>query len=99
MQYPMKMRPAFRDYLWGGKLLQQVYHKKSGFEITAESWELSAIEPANSVIEGGVYAGLLLAAISKSIPRRWGAAPGGVPRAGEILDADTLFLHTGAPFG
>ncbi len=38
---PLKLRAAFKDYLWGGTKLNEQYGKHSGFDRTAESWELS----------------------------------------------------------
>lgn len=36
-----KLSPAFKDYLWGGTKLRDVYGKNCDFEKVAESWELS----------------------------------------------------------
>ena len=32
-----KLAPAFKDYLWGGVKLREVYGKKCGFDKVAES--------------------------------------------------------------
>ena len=37
-----RLKPAFQNYLWGGDRLKTVFRKDSPYEITAESWELSA---------------------------------------------------------
>ncbi len=55
--YPMKMTPCFKDYLWGGDALKRVFGKDSGFDVTAESWELSAHEGGSSIIAAGEFAG------------------------------------------
>ncbi len=34
-----KLSPAFKDYLWGGTKLRDVYGKKCDYEKVAESWE------------------------------------------------------------
>ena len=39
---PVKLLPAFKDYLWGGTRLKTDYNKKTELEKVAESWELSA---------------------------------------------------------
>ena len=39
--YPMKLQPAFKDYLWGGNKMKQLYNKQNNLSVTAESWELS----------------------------------------------------------
>ena len=33
-----KLSPAFKDYLWGGTKLRDVYGKKCDYEKVAESW-------------------------------------------------------------
>lgn len=53
-----RLRPAFQNYLWGGNRLKKVFHKESPYEVTAESWELSAHPDGQSMIEGGAYAGM-----------------------------------------
>ena len=53
-----KLSPAFKDYLWGGTKLRDVYGKKCDYEKVAESWELSTHPAGQSVIDGGEYYGL-----------------------------------------
>lgn len=55
---PIKLIPAYKDYLWGGKKLETLFGKKSGLEKTAESWELSAHKDGQSTISGGGFDGL-----------------------------------------
>lgn len=50
---PLKLTPAFKDYLWGGEKLNTVYHKNSGLARTAESWELSAHPDGPSLLSDG----------------------------------------------
>lgn len=57
---PVKLKPAFKDYLWGGTKLKTMYDKKSDIDIMAESWELSAHKDGQSTVFGGNYDGLLL---------------------------------------
>ena len=37
-RYPLKMRPAYKDSLWGGDTLKRKFGKDSGLAVTAESW-------------------------------------------------------------
>ena len=57
---PVKLSPAFKDYIWGGANLKTKYNKKSSLDVIAESWELSAHKDGQSVISGGEFDGLLL---------------------------------------
>ena len=38
---PFLLKPAFKDYLWGGDKLKTEYHKETGLSPLAESWECS----------------------------------------------------------
>lgn len=55
----VKLSSAFKDYLWGGTKLRDIYHKPCDFDIIAESWELSAHPDGTSVIATGQYKGML----------------------------------------
>ncbi len=55
-----KLRPAYKDYLWGGTKLKEKYGKESDFSRLAESWELSAHPAGESRISGGEFDGLTL---------------------------------------
>lgn len=55
----VKLSPAFKDYLWGGTKLRDIYHKPCDFDIIAESWELSAHPDGTSIIASGQYKGML----------------------------------------
>ena len=59
--YPLKLIPAFKDYIWGGTKLRTNFNKPCDFDKIAESWELSCHKDGNSVISNGEYKGLTLA--------------------------------------
>lgn len=59
--YPIKLKPAFKDYLWGGTRLRDDFGKECDFDKIAESWELSCHKDGNSVVADGEFAGLTLA--------------------------------------
>ena len=52
-----RLSPAYKDYIWGGSKLYEIYGKDTPYDITAESWELSAHQDGSSVIVGGEYDG------------------------------------------
>ena len=53
-----KLSPAYKDYLWGGSRLRDIYKKNTPYDITAESWELSAHPAGPSTILGGAFDGM-----------------------------------------
>ena len=53
----IKLAPVFKDYLWGGTKLRDVYHKPCDYDIIAESWELSAHEAGQSIVASGKHKG------------------------------------------
>ncbi len=55
----VKLEPAFKDYLWGGTKLRDIYNKKCDMDIVAESWELSAHPDGTSRIASGQFKGML----------------------------------------
>ena len=64
----IKFNGVYKDYIWGGTKLNSKYSKNSGFEKTAESWELSVHPDGESVISGGVYDGMCLSEYIKQNP-------------------------------
>lgn len=60
MLYPLKLKPALKDYLWGGTRLKTDFHKASDLTKVAESWELSCHKDGQSRIVNGSCAGLTL---------------------------------------
>lgn len=54
----VKLKPAFKDYLWGGTKLKENYNKETDLAIVAESWELSTHKDGQSIVDSGEYKGL-----------------------------------------
>ncbi len=65
---PVKLSPAFKDYLWGGDRLKREYNKKSSLDKVAESWELSTHKDGESIVSDGEYKGLTLSEYIKLNP-------------------------------
>lgn len=58
MKYtPLKMHPAYKEYLWGGTRLRSDYGKWDAPEVAAESWELSAHPDGQSHVAEGAFSG------------------------------------------
>ena len=68
MIYPMKLKPATKDYVWGGTRLKRERKKRSEGDVIAESWELSCHNDGMSVIENGEYAGMPLGELLEHMP-------------------------------
>ena len=58
--HPVKLSPAFKDYLWGGERLKTEFNKHTDMTPLAESWELSAHKDGQSIVTTGDYTGLTL---------------------------------------
>lgn len=53
LKIPLILKPAFKDYLWGGTKLRDDFGKKCSLDKVAESWELSCHKDGSSVIDNG----------------------------------------------
>lgn len=62
--YPMKFRPIFKERIWGGTAISDVFGKKtpSGVNI-GESWELADLPEDKSVVANGPLAGQTITAV------------------------------------
>lgn len=56
----VKLKPAFKSYLWGGHRLKEEFSKNFTDDKVAETWELSMHEDGPSVVISGDDAGLTL---------------------------------------
>ncbi len=52
----LKLSPAFKDYLWGGRLIKNRFGI-TDMDIVAEAWVLSTHKDGQSVVDGGVLSG------------------------------------------
>ncbi len=57
LDYPIKFRPIIKEKIWGGKKLREVLNKDSEGENLGESWEISGVPEAVSVVENGPLQG------------------------------------------
>ena len=56
----LKLKPACKNYLWGGHRLVEEYGVEYDGEVLAEAWELSAHPDGASIIANGEFAGKTL---------------------------------------
>lgn len=53
----IKLTPSFKDYLWGGTKLRDVFEMDCDFDVIAESWLLSAHPDGPSIVSTGNHRG------------------------------------------
>ena len=58
--YPLLLKPAVKDYLWGGTRLKEEYKYECETEIAAEGWVLSCHKDGASVVKNGEMQGKTL---------------------------------------
>ena len=71
---PFELRPAIKDYIWGGTRLRDEFGKRSDLERLAESWELSCHPDGMSTVASGTYEGKSLAELIDSHPEICGGS-------------------------
>ncbi|MEA4890465.1 MAG: type I phosphomannose isomerase catalytic subunit [Clostridiaceae bacterium] len=69
MLYPLRFRPVYKDYLWGGRALASFGKILPSTGIVAESWEISAHHNGISVIANGSLAGASLPDVVRTFGR------------------------------
>ena len=85
----MLLRPAYKDYIWGGTRLKTEYGKKTDKTPLAESWECSVHPDGPSVVASGRFAGSTLAQVLADHPEYLGtkAQVTGFPVLVKFIDA------------
>jgi mannose-6-phosphate isomerase class I len=69
---PFLLKPAGKDYLWGGTRLIDEYGKESGLKPLAETWECSTHPDGTSIVASGEWEGSLLSEVLKEHPEYLG---------------------------
>lgn len=73
---PVLLRPAAKDYLWGGSRLNDDYSKGIDVSPLAETWECSTHPDGVSTVASGIYAGRPLTELLHDHPDYLGTHPG-----------------------
>lgn len=60
LDYPIKFKPILKEKIWGGKKLREVLNKDAAGDNLGESWEISGVAEAVSVVENGPLKGTSL---------------------------------------
>ena len=66
--YILKLKPVFKDYIWGGTKLRDEYGFESNLEKLAEGWMLSCHKDGENLIENGDFEGKTLTEIVNTNP-------------------------------
>ncbi len=94
---PFLLRPAGKDYLWGGRRLKDDFDKSPDMTPLAETWECSTHPDGPCVVASGVYEGMTLTEVLKLHPEYLGqrsAASGQLPILIKLIDArDNLSIQ------
>ena len=69
---PLLLRPSGKDYLWGGRRLNDEFEKEIDLFPLAETWECSTHPDGPSYVVGGEFDGQELAAVLKQHPEYLG---------------------------
>lgn len=68
---PIFLEPEFKDYIWGGQKLKNIYKKNvKNEECTAESWEISTNKNGESTIKNDKYRGKTLTELFNDLALR-----------------------------
>ena len=87
---PFLLKPAGKDYLWGGSRLKDDFSKDMDLTPLAETWECSTHPDGPSIVASGMYEGRLLSEVLNRHPEYMGTHPktdGGLPILIKFIDA------------
>ncbi len=88
---PFLLKPAGKDYLWGGSRLKDDFDKQIDLDPLAETWECSTHLNGPSVVDSGEFKGMLLSDVLKLHPEFVGTHPvvkdGQIPVLIKFIDA------------
>lgn len=69
MLYPLKFKPLYKDYIWGGRNLAVLGKVLPPEGIVAESWEISCHKNGSSIVANGKYKDTSLPELISSLGR------------------------------
>ena len=77
MNNPLLLRPSGKDYLWGGRRLNDEFEKGIALSPLAETWECSTHPDGPSYVVSGEFEGMTLADVLKKRPEYLGTRHAG----------------------
>lgn len=90
IDYPFLLKPAAKDYLWGGNRLNEDYSKNIDLSPLAETWEASTHPDGPSIVASSPLKGKTLSEVLKKYPYLLGTHPrtkGELPILVKFIDA------------
>ena len=89
---PFLLKPAAKDYLWGGSRLNDDFNKNISVNPLAETWECSIHQDGQSAVASGEFCGQLLGEVLNAHPSYLGThaavvANGALPILIKLIDA------------
>ncbi len=91
LYHPFLLRPAAKDYLWGGRRLKDSFGKDFDCEPLAETWECSTHPHGESIVASGEWKGMTLTEVIRRHPEITGENPhvvdGRLPILIKFIDA------------
>lgn len=90
LREPFFLKPAQKDYLWGGTRLKDDFSKDTDTEILAETWECSTHPDGHSIVASGPYKDKALIDVLSEHPEFAGTHPkmkDGLPILVKFIDA------------
>ncbi len=89
---PFLLKPAAKDYLWGGQRLNDDFSKGIPLDPLAETWECSTHPAGPSIVDSGIFKGMELSAVLDKHPEYLGSHPRkivqrGIPVLVKFIDA------------
>lgn len=94
MYYPIKFKPVYKDYMWGGRYFERFGREQLPGGILAESWEVSCHRNGISVVINGDLQGKTLPEIIMADPKnilgtRFSSDIEGMPLLIKFLDSES----------
>jgi mannose-6-phosphate isomerase len=93
--YPLLFEPVIKDYIWGGRHLEEYGRELPEIGVIAESWEISSHEDGMTNVKNGAYAGKSLQNILNILGvdlvgsnNQWALEQGKFPLLVKLLDAN-----------
>ena len=90
MNKPFKLKPIFKDYIWGGQRIINDLHKDTTINPCAEAWEFSCHPNGISFVDSGEFKGKTIKEVFKLHPEFLGAYSnpnGDIPILIKYIDA------------